>query len=67
MMTASEDTTMKYWNLEDVDWESESVATLKSSNTVPAHEREINGITIAPNDKLAATSSQDKTAKVFIV
>ena len=29
--------------------------------------QDINSITVSPNDKLLATGSQDKTAKVFII
>jgi len=37
---------------------------LNTSCTILAHEKEINCVTISPNDKLIATASQDKTAKV---
>lgn len=37
---------------------------LNTSCTILAHQKEINCVTISPNDKLIATASQDKTAKV---
>ncbi|KAJ3237673.1 Transducin (beta)-like 3 [Chytriomyces hyalinus] len=38
---------------------------LKSSYTFQAHEKDINSIAVAPNDKIFATGSQDKTAKIW--
>lgn len=40
---------------------------LNAINTVKAHEKDINTVMVSPNDKLIATGSQDKTAKVFDV
>lgn len=42
-------------------------ATLNVLNSVRAHEKDINNVTISPNDKLIATASQDKTAKVRFI
>lgn len=39
---------------------------LNVSHTVLAHQKEINCVTVSPNDKLIATTSQDKTAKVCV-
>jgi len=38
---------------------------LNTSHTILAHQKEMNCVTISPNDKLIATASQDKTAKVY--
>jgi len=38
---------------------------LTSIYTITAHEIDINSIDVAPNDKLFASGSQDKTAKVW--
>lgn len=38
--------------------------SLNTSCTILAHQKEINCVTVSPNDKLIATASQDKTAKV---
>ena len=74
-MTGSEDLTIKYWPLSEVDWkkptdnqtgEPKELMRIISSVTTHAHESDINDITVAPNDKLVATASQDKTVKVFI-
>lgn len=39
--------------------------TLNATLTQVAHQKDINSICFSPNDKLLATGSQDKTAKVF--
>ena len=33
-------------------------------HTAVAHDQDINAVCVSPNDKLIATASQDKTAKV---
>jgi WD40 repeat protein len=38
---------------------------LKARYTHQAHDKDINTVAISPNDKLFATGSQDKTAKVW--
>lgn len=40
--------------------------SLNATHTVVAHQKDINSVTISPNDKLIATGSQDKTAKVLL-
>lgn len=43
---------------------TDQTLSLNISHTILAHQKEINCVTISPNDKLIATASQDKTAKV---
>lgn len=38
---------------------------IKSSHTELAHQMDINCVAVSPNDKMIATGSQDKTAKLF--
>lgn len=38
---------------------------LNAEHTVLAHQKEINSVSVSPNDKLIATGSQDKTAKIW--
>lgn len=38
--------------------------SLNVAHTTLAHQKDINSVNISPNDKLIATGSQDKTAKV---
>lgn len=40
---------------------------LNSSHTELAHQMDINCVTVSPNDKMIATGSQDKTAKLWTV
>lgn len=46
---------------------TEQDLSLNTSHTILAHQKEINCVTISPNDKLIATASQDKTAKVSLM
>lgn len=45
---------------------TEQDLSLNTSHTILAHQKEMNCVTISPNDKLIATASQDKTAKVLL-
>ncbi|GAN02172.1 conserved hypothetical protein [Mucor ambiguus] len=68
MITGSQDRTIKYWNLRDLDLEdADEEYRPKSLYTHQAHEKDINTICVAPNDKFFATGSQDKTAKLWNV
>jgi U3 small nucleolar RNA-associated protein 13 len=48
----------------DLDEPDENLR-FKSHYTIQAHEKDINTIDIAPNDKIFATGSQDKLAKIW--
>ncbi|KAI8984486.1 WD40-repeat-containing domain protein [Mycotypha africana] len=68
MITGSQDRTIKYWNLCDLDVENaDEDYRPKSLYTHQAHDKDINTICVAPNDKVFATGSQDKTAKLWNV
>jgi U3 small nucleolar RNA-associated protein 13 len=43
---------------------ADEVQILNVDLTEIAHEKDINSVSVSPNDKLIATGSQDKTAKV---
>lgn len=71
-MTVSLDRTLKRWNLPgsaDLD----TCATSKDAEKISldafisarAHEKDINVVSVAPNDSLVATGSQDKTVKLW--
>lgn len=73
MFTGSQDRTIKMWDLGSVpsfaseDTDENDIPKLKSLTTVKAHEKDINSLDVSPNDRLLASGSQDRTAKIFQV
>ncbi|KAF9124187.1 U3 small nucleolar RNA-associated protein 13 [Mortierella sp. 14UC] len=66
LLTGSQDRTIKCWDLSTADLdEPDENLRFKSHYTIQAHEKDINTIDIAPNDKVFATGSQDKLAKIW--
>ncbi|XP_061455811.1 transducin beta-like protein 3 [Rhineura floridana] len=68
VVTASQDHTIKVWNL------PESLSTKEKTPfpeplyayvTEKVHDKDINSVAVSPNDKLVATGSQDRTAKLW--
>ena len=71
MITASADRTIKKWDIGAL-WQSikkggRDLTRLKSSFTVKAHDKDINSVSISPNNKIIATASQDKTVRLWDV
>jgi U3 small nucleolar RNA-associated protein 13 len=67
-VTASLDRTLKRWNLpgaDEIDNASDVAIELVAATSVRGHEKDINIVTIAPNDSIIATGSQDKTVKLW--
>ncbi|KAH8835581.1 U3 small nucleolar RNA-associated protein [Flagelloscypha sp. PMI_526] len=68
VFTGSQDRTIKMWELVDIPF-THSVGTppkqFKSLCTQKAHDKDINTLDVAQNDKLLASGSQDRSAKVF--
>lgn len=65
-VSCSQDMTIKLWNIpKKKKATEENVQSLSSACTIVAHDKNINSITISPNDKFVATGSQDKTAKLW--
>lgn len=71
MFTGSQDRTIKMWDLSSVRESCEDAdntpAKCRSLATHRAHEKDINALDVAPNDRFLASASQDKTAKVFAI
>jgi U3 small nucleolar RNA-associated protein 13 len=73
VVTVSVDRTLKRWNLPgsaDLDAcaasdEGAQQVSLHAFVSSRAHEKDINVVTVAPNDSLVATGSQDKTVKLW--
>lgn len=55
-VSVSQDTCVKVWSISD---------TLECIHTEIAHQKDINCVTVSPNDKIIATASQDKLAKLW--
>jgi U3 small nucleolar RNA-associated protein 13 len=69
-VTVSMDRTLKRWNLpgasilDELASDNKCVSLLAFAS-VRAHEKDINIVSVAPNDSLIATGSQDKTVKLW--
>ena len=69
LVSGSKDCTMKMWQLPNRPAgggaPAETVA-LKASYTRKAHEKDINCLDVAPNDKLVVSAGQDRLAKIWV-
>ncbi|KAK9764386.1 U3 small nucleolar RNA-associated protein 13, variant 2 [Basidiobolus ranarum] len=66
VITGSQDRTIKCWDTSDLDFENpDDNYKPHAMYTFKAHEKDINSVAVAPNDKFFATGSQDKTAKIW--
>lgn len=63
-VSVSEDSCLKFWKL-DTNNIGDEIQQLHCSYTELAHQKDINCVTVSPNDKMIATASQDKTAKLW--
>lgn len=62
--SVSQDTCVKVWKLPK-ELDPNTTINLNCVATEIAHKEDVNCITISPNDKMIATTSQDKTAKLW--
>lgn len=62
VVSVSQDTCLKIWELPNKFTET---MTLNCTHTEIAHQKDINCVVVSPNDKIIATASQDKTAKLW--
>ncbi len=61
LVSGSIDTTLKLWKID-----AKNEFKMNVAFTVKAHEKDINSVAVSPNDRLIASGSSDKTAKVYI-
>lgn len=64
VLSGSQDTVLKKWKLPN-NFNHNQTITLEMKGAKAAHEKDINSISVSPNDKLLATASMDKTAKLW--
>jgi U3 small nucleolar RNA-associated protein 13 len=70
MFTGSQDHTIKMWDLTTLGDRpeislTESVVRCQSLTTLKAHDKDINSLDVAPNNRLLVSGSQDRTAKIY--
>ena len=73
--TGSQDRTIKMWDLTGVpssgtpakNGEETKQIKCKSLTTLKAHEKDINSLDVAPNNRLLVSGSQDRTAKIYAI
>jgi U3 small nucleolar RNA-associated protein 13 len=67
VVSAGVDLTIKMWSLPSLDSATDLTSPLPLQTTVMqrAHDKEIQSLAVSPNDKLIATGSRDKKAKVW--
>ncbi|RHY33893.1 hypothetical protein DYB32_003281, partial [Aphanomyces invadans] len=66
-VTGSSDKTMKLWSMGSLLSSSTSVTTttLSATAATKAHDKDVNALAIAPNDRFIASGSQDKLIKIW--
>ncbi|XP_037544273.1 transducin beta-like protein 3 [Nematolebias whitei] len=66
IVTGSQDCTLKVWDLpEELPASGTEIHQLRPRTTEKAHDKDVNSVSVSPNDKLLASGSQDCTAKLW--
>ncbi len=64
LISGGADKLLRVWDMSNIG-DSKGPITLPAISAIPAHEKDINAVCVAPNDQFVASGSQDKTIKVW--
>ncbi|XP_072299505.1 transducin beta-like protein 3 [Eucyclogobius newberryi] len=66
LVSGSQDCTIKVWDLpQNISDTGTEIHQLAARTTEKAHDKDVNSVAVSPNDKLLASGSQDRTAKLW--
>lgn len=64
-VSGSSDRTIKVWSWDDTLIDADGEVSLKAKAGVAAHDKDINSLSVSPNDGLVCSGSEDRTACIW--